>query len=210
MGEYEQALRVGDKIELQSKDGILQTERVIGGIVPASDISPYYACAFGQMPHANKSGKKPMLFLGEAEHEMPEPFLDQLAALARKYFSWTWYYNVSDSDDTAIESLYHLLNEYRSKFDITQIKLREARVLNWAAGVSLIQQWAADEALEITSGTILSGQLGRMGKTDRMLSRRHVFYAVDALRAVISRGTPVYRFGSSKTVRDDASGFCYC
>ncbi|MFC1882174.1 hypothetical protein ACFL2S_11840 [Thermodesulfobacteriota bacterium] len=191
MDKFDQAIRVGDQVELRSKENsaFLETERVFGGICPASEGSPFYACCLCQIPHANKAGKKKLIFLGEVENELPEPFFDQLVELSRSFFSWHWYYNSSDADDNAIDSLYPLLRNYTRARDITQITLAPALTLNWNTGILTIQQWVSDEALEIAPGTVLAAQLGKMTVADRQASRRKVFYAPDALRALMGHAS---------------------
>ena len=187
MDNFDLAIRVGDQIEFRSKesDAFLRAERVFGGICPASEGSPFYACCLCQVPHANNAGKKKLIFLGEIENELPEPFFDQLVELSRRFFSWHWYYNTSDVDDNAIESLYPLLRNYTRARDITQIALMPALTLDWNTGILTIQQWSADGALEIHPGTVLASQLGKMTAADRQTSRRKFFYAPDALRALM-------------------------
>jgi hypothetical protein len=187
MDKFDQAIRVGDQIELRSKenDSFLKTERVFGGICPASEGSPFYACCFCQLPHRTKSGKKKMVFLGEVENELPEPFFEQLIELSRRFFSWHWYYNTSDADDNAMESMYSLLRNYTRTRDITQITLLPALTLDWNTGILTIQQWHADNALEIKPKTVLASQLGKMTVGDRKAARRKFFYAPDALRALM-------------------------
>ena len=204
MDKFDQAIRVGDRIELRSKENsaFLEIERVFGGICPASEGSPFYACCLCQVPHANKAGKKKLIFLGEIENELPEPFFDQLVELSRRFFSWHWYYNTSDVDDNAIESLYPLLRNYTRARDITQITLAPALTLNWNTGILTIQQWVSDEALEIAPGTTLAAQLGKMTVADRQALRRKVFYAPDALRALMGHAgqNPDRRNYASETV----------
>jgi hypothetical protein len=187
MDNFDQAIRVGDEIELRTKgnDAFLKVERVFGGICPSSEGSPLYACCFGQIPHNNKTGKKKLVYLGEIENELPEPFFDQLVELSRCFFSWRWYYNTSDADDSAIESMYPLLRNYLRARDIDQITLVQALTMDWNTGIMTIQQWVADNALDTQAGSILASQLGQMTKEDRHPSRRHIFYAVDALRALM-------------------------
>ena len=191
MDKFDKAIRVGDQIEFRSKesDAFLKAERVFGGICPASEGSPFYGCCFCQIPHNNKVGKKKLVFLGEVENELPEPFFDQFVELSRSFFSWHWYYNSSDADDNAIDSLYPLLRNYTRARDITQITLAPALTLNWNTGILTIQQWVSDEALEIAPGTVLAAQLGKMTVADRQASRRKVFYAPDALRALMGHAS---------------------
>jgi hypothetical protein len=186
MDKFDQAIRVGDQIELRSKENsvFLEAERVFGGICPASEGSPFYACCFCQIPHSNKAAKKKLVFLEEIENELPESFFDQLVELSRRFFSWHWYFNTTDADD-AMESLYPLLRNYARARDITQIALMPALTLDWNTGILTIQQWSADDALEIHPGTVLASQLGKMTAADRQPSRRKFFYAPDALRALI-------------------------
>jgi len=187
MEKFDKAIRVGDQIELRSKENnaFLATERVFGGICPASEGSPFYACSFCQLPHRNKAGKKKLVFLGEVENELPEPFFDQLIELARRFFCWRWYYNTSDADDTAMEGFYSLLRNFTRTHDITQITLVPALTLDWNVGILTIQQWYADDALEIKPKTVLASQLGKMTVADRQSARRKFFYAPDALRALM-------------------------
>jgi hypothetical protein len=186
MDKFDQAIRVGDQIELRSKENsvFLEAERVFGGICPASEGSPFYACCFCQIPHSNKAAKKKLVFLEEIENELPESFFDQLVELSRRFFSWHWYFNTTDADD-AMESLYPLLRNYTRARDITQIALMPALTLDWNTGILTIQQWSADDALEIHPGTVLASQLGKMTAADRKTSRRKFFYAPDALRALM-------------------------
>ena len=187
MDKFDKAIRVGDQIELRSKenDSFLKTERVFGGICPASEGSPFYACCFCQLPDRTKSGKKKLVFLGEVENELPEPFFEQLIELSRRFFSWHWYYNTSDADDTAMEGFYSLLRNFTRTHDITQITLVPALTLDWNVGILTLQQWSADKALEIHPGTVLASQLGKMTVADRQSARRKFFYAPDALRALM-------------------------
>ena len=131
MDKFDQAIRVGDQIELRSKENsvFLEAERVFGGICPASEGSPFYACCFCQIPHSNKAAKKKLVFLEEIENELPESFFDQLVELSRRFFSWHWYFNTTDADD-AMESLYPLLRNYTRARDITQIALMPALTLD--------------------------------------------------------------------------------
>jgi hypothetical protein len=186
MDKFDQAIRVGDQIELRSKENsvFLEAERVFGGICPASEGSPFYACCFCQIPHSNKAAKKKLVFLEEIENELPGSFFDQLVELSRRFFSWHWYFNTTDADD-AMESLYPLLRNYTRARDITQIALMPALTLDWNTGILTIQQWSADDALEIHPGTVLASQLGKMTAADRQPSRRKFFYAPDALRALM-------------------------
>ncbi len=187
MDKFDQAIRVGDQIELRSKENsvFLKTERVFGGICPASEGSPFYACCFCQIPHSNKAAKKKLVILEEIENELPEPFFAQLVELSRRFFSWYWYFNTSDADEHAMESMYSLLRNYTRTRDITQITLMPALTLDWNTGILIIQQWSADKALEIKPKTALASQLGKMTIADRQAARRKFFYAPDALRALM-------------------------
>lgn len=185
---FDCAMRVGDQLELrrQEDNSFLCVAGVLGGICPASgDGSPFYAVCFGQLPDANKLGRRKLIFLGEAEGELPDLFFDRLVRLSRKFFSWRWYFNTSDADNIAVESLRRLLKNYAAQRDIVQIRLAPALTMDWNTGVSVIQQWVADEALEIRPGTVLAAKLGKMTNADRQVSRRNVFNAPDALRALL-------------------------
>ena len=208
---FDCAMRVGGQLELRrQKDNLfLRVAGVLGGICPASgDGSPFYAVCFGQLPDANKSGRKKLIFLGEAEGELPDTFFDRLVELSRKFFSWHWCFNTSDADDIAVESLRRLLANHMTQRDIVQIKLIPALTMNWGTGVSVIQQWVADEALEIRPGTILAAQLGRMTKADRQVSRRIVFYAPDALRVILGHAASGHRHNCSGDYTEK-KGFYY-
>jgi hypothetical protein len=198
MKKFDHAIRVGDQIDLRSKEGesSLTTERVFGGICPASNGSPFYGCCFGQVTHGNKAGKKKLVFLGEVENELPEPFFTELVELSRNFFCWHWLYNSSDGDEGAVEGLIQLFGNYARTRDITQIKLAPGLMLDWNTGILTIQQWAADDALDIPPGTVLSAQLGKMTKADRHVSRRNFFYGPDALRALMGRAAQNRSFRS--------------
>ena len=65
------------------------------------------------------------------------------------------------------------------------LMMAPAVTLDWNTGILTIQQWSADDALEIHPGTVLASQLGKMTAADRQTSRRKFFYAPDALRALM-------------------------
>lgn len=197
---FDRAMRVGDQIELRAAedDAFLRVAGVLGGICPASgDGSPFYAVAFGQLPDTNKFGRKKLIFLGEIESQLPDIFFDRLVELSRSFFCWRWHFNTSDADDIAVESFRRLLKNYAAQHDIVQIKLVPALTMDWNTGVAVIQQWVADEALEIRPGTVLAAQLGKMTKADRQTSRRSAFYAPDALRAVLGHAAHGRHYWSS-------------
>lgn len=185
MKSYDHALRTGNGLDLRTKDGnkFLQVERVMGGICPAGEGTPFYACLFGSVPGTNTAGKKPLVFIGEAQSELPEPFFEQLAELSRNFLCPHWHH--SQENAAAVDSLEQLFSVFAKTRDLA-IRFYPAPALNWPVGLTLMQEWAAGGALRIPPEATLAAQLGRMTKEDFQNARRPAFWAVDALRPIMA------------------------
>ena len=184
MKEIKQALRNGERIEVQYSDDTAEkvcVQEVRGGLMLPTAESPAYFCILGQLLERNSKFKHPCILLSETEAALPEQFYKKLSNEARKLLCWTFFCDYTDSNYEFRVSL----SKYLRKRDLSRISIKLPYIGDWVNGILTIRQSSEDGVLKIPKDSIMGRQLGQMTPGDQQESQRGRFYAVDALRCVL-------------------------
>jgi hypothetical protein len=153
---------------------------VAGGVAWPTIGHPAYYCIFGQDPNRNHKGKKPLKFIAEAENHSPEELYGKLILDSRKLLCWDYYADLQEKN----LNFYQDFISFMSMRDLDRINLQPASVIDYTAGLLTIQNWIRSEALKgVPKDSILGSQLREIKESNYQEPK---FYAVDALRCVIS------------------------
>ena len=202
MKEVKHCLREGSKIAVyfeKKEDGRLFCEKILGGLSWPTPNSTGYYCIFGELP-GTKPRYKRLVFLAEAEADLPNELYESLCKDAKKLLCWNFFTDLSEPS----RDFYQIFRRYVERQDLSRIKLQQA-FLSYHPGLCAIQEWAKDDALVIDKHTVLGSQLSKMTKLDQAESEKEKFYAASALSHIMgefekSRSTGVRRVVPSKHV----------
>ncbi len=153
-----------------------------GALVWPTLNSPGYYCIFAQRNDATSQGKLPLHFLGEVAAELPKQVFQKLVEHSKKLACREFYHDYQEQNEELIRAFY----EYCRYQRISNIQFtRAAFAKSFHIGISLIKEWAKDNALKVPEGTILRDQLKDIGTVDLTEKPEEKFFAVNALRLLI-------------------------
>lgn len=182
MKEVRHCLREGSKLVVyfEKENGRLFCEKILGGLSWPTPTSTGYYCIFGELP-GTKPRYKRLVFLAEAEAELPNDLYENLCEHAKKLLCWNFFADLSEPN----RDFYQSFRRYVERKDLSRIRVQQS-YLTWYPALLAVQEWAKDDALDIDKGSILAGQLGKMEKADQGESGKGAFYAVSALGHIVS------------------------
>ena len=179
-------------------DNFYVEDAIRGGIMWPSTLSPGYIVIIGRLPEYNDNKIKPLTVLAEHLCSLPWEMIKIITNESRRLFCKDYYADLTKENII----YYEMLEVHAKQFAFGKISVDVPYLGDWLNGILSIEQWMANEALQLPKGSILRQQMASLKFEDRDSSRRGPYYAMDALRCVIgSYELPARKMAKTKKIK---------
>jgi hypothetical protein len=173
-------------IEMTQEDGKTIREHFRGvrcGLAWPTAISPGFYCLVGQLSKSLPNGRYPLCLLKEGNEHI-------LNVLFQNLFDDLGQFNAFEIfSDLSFKFQNYLLdfNQHYMSRKLQDVKLASAPFYqSFPHGVYVVRSWIKDEALHLPTDTIIREQLKMIKEEDLREGVEGQFYAINALRYVVS------------------------